>query len=174
MPGACRFVLYSLSQYHKVFGDPAARDCALACFLAADKAWHSSSIGGYNEFRNNSFPHYVTTPTDSFGSAVAAERDIHADLPAFLINKDPGQVTGRDSQVLPRSLNVLMHGMEALAALHKASGHPLVLARLQELVDILCTKLVRVKGLIYEEYIPGATREELWVPAPRSIVNYGE
>ena len=36
---------------------------------------------------------------------------------------------------------MLMHGMEALAALHRISSHPTVLQRLLELLDILCARL---------------------------------
>lgn len=171
---ACRFVQYSLSQYYQVFGELEARDHALACFMAADEAWHNSNIGGYNEFKNSTFPPDLVAPSGSSESAVAAEKDDQADLPTSNASKDADKASDIDSNVLPRSLNVLMHGMEALTALHKATDNPTVLARLQELVDILCTRLVRVKGLIFEEYVPGATREELWVPAPGSTINYGE
>jgi hypothetical protein len=74
---------------------------------------------------------------------------------------------------LRRTLNVLMHGMEALAALHRMTSDDTVLQRLLELLDILCSRLQREQGLLYEAYLPGADGE-LWQPAPGQVVLYGE
>lgn len=68
---------------------------------------------------------------------------------------------------------MLMHGMEALAALHRISSHPTVLQRLLELLDILCTRLAREQGLLYEAYLPAAGGAQ-WQPAPGQVVVYGE
>jgi hypothetical protein len=72
-----------------------------------------------------------------------------------------------------RTLNVLMHGMEALTALHRISGDATVLQRLLELLDILCSRLVREQGLLYEAYLPAAAGAQ-WQPAPGQPVVYGE
>lgn len=67
-----------------------------------------------------------------------------------------------------------MHGLEALTALHRVSHDPVVLARMLELLDILCSRLQRVQGLIFEGYEPGRTLDQLWRPTPGQVVNYGE
>lgn len=49
-----------------------------------------------------------------------------------------------------------------------------VLQRIKEYLDILCTRLERVEGLICEDYIPETDAKKLWKPAPGSVVSYGE
>jgi hypothetical protein len=66
-----------------------------------------------------------------------------------------------------------MHGMEALAALHRISGNATVLQRLLELLDILCSRLVREQGLLYEAYLPAAAGAQ-WQPAPGQVMLYGK
>jgi hypothetical protein len=41
-------------------------------------------------------------------------------------------------------------------------------------LNILCTRLERVEGLIYEDYIPETDATKLWKPAPGSVVSYGK
>jgi hypothetical protein len=48
-----------------------------------------------------------------------------------------------------------------------------VLSRVYEYLHIICIKLARVNGLIFEEYMPAAEPTGLWLPAPHSLVNYG-
>jgi mannose/cellobiose epimerase-like protein (N-acyl-D-glucosamine 2-epimerase family) len=74
---------------------------------------------------------------------------------------------------LRSTLNVLMHGLEALTALHRITNDSTVLLRLLELLDILCSRLAREQGLLYEAYLPGAAGEP-WQPAPGQVVLYGE
>jgi mannose/cellobiose epimerase-like protein (N-acyl-D-glucosamine 2-epimerase family) len=66
-----------------------------------------------------------------------------------------------------------MHGLEALTALHRVTSDSTVLLRLLELLDILCSRLAREQGLLYEAYLPGAAGEP-WQPAPGQVVLYGE
>ena len=49
-----------------------------------------------------------------------------------------------------------------------------VLARIHEYLHILCTRLARTDGLIFEEYVPVAAADQQWQPAPGSVVNFGE
>lgn len=52
---------------------------------------------------------------------------------------------------------------------------PLLLIRIREYLDILCRRLQRSAGLIFEEYVPAAAGStELWTPAPGTVVNHGE
>lgn len=52
---------------------------------------------------------------------------------------------------------------------------PVVLMRIREYLDILCRRLQRAAGLIFEEYVPEAAGStELWTPAHGTVVNYGE
>jgi hypothetical protein len=48
------------------------------------------------------------------------------------------------------------------------------LQRIKEYLEILCTCLERVEGLIYEDYIPETAANKKWKPAPDSVVSYGE
>jgi hypothetical protein len=66
-----------------------------------------------------------------------------------------------------------MHGLEALTALHRITSDATVLQRLLELLDILCSRLARDQGLLYEAYLPGVAGEP-WQPAPGQVVLYGE
>ena len=81
------------SQFYTTFSDASARDLALDTFRALDK-WHSPEYGGYTENAENGFPSeaLVDATTQSTAS---------------------GQL---------RTLNVILHGTEALTALHKATG----------------------------------------------------
>ncbi|WIA09790.1 hypothetical protein OEZ85_009165 [Tetradesmus obliquus] len=88
------------------------------------------------------------------------------------VNSIPDEALAPVDSEMPRTLNVLMHGMEALAALHRISGHPTVLQRLLELLDILCARLAREQGLLYEAYLPAAAGAQ-WQPAPGQVVVYG-
>jgi hypothetical protein len=48
-----------------------------------------------------------------------------------------------------------------------------VLSRILEYLHIICVKLARINGLVFEEYLPAAEPAGLWLPAPHSVVNYG-
>ncbi|KAI8465540.1 MAG: Six-hairpin glycosidase-like protein [Monoraphidium minutum] len=67
----------------------------------------------------------------------------------------------------PRSLNVLLHGTEALAALYEASGDAAVLARLTESLR-LATRLVTADDVLYEFYDPAT-----WAPVGPTSVQWG-
>lgn len=49
-----------------------------------------------------------------------------------------------------------------------------VLARMLEYLHILCTRLQRTEGLVYEEYVPVADTNQKWQPAAGTVVNYGK
>jgi hypothetical protein len=50
-----------------------------------------------------------------------------------------------------------------------------VLQRIHETLHILCTRLQRSEGLIYEEYLPTAdSSSSKWQPAPGTVVSYGK
>jgi hypothetical protein len=48
-----------------------------------------------------------------------------------------------------------------------------VLQRIKEYLEILCTRLERVEGLIFEDYILETDATKKWKPAPDSVVSYG-
>ncbi|KAF8072807.1 Cellobiose 2-epimerase [Scenedesmus sp. PABB004] len=140
------FAIYALSQHAAApFGAREAPELALATFTALDRAWHNASTGGWDELPSNSFP---------------------ADAPRRAAAR------GGAAPELPRTLNVLLHGTEALVALHRATGDAAVLARLVEVVTILCTRLARRRGLLLEAYLPAPTPGH-WAPDPASTVSYG-
>lgn len=150
----CRFIVYSFTKYAGVFNTTSAQQLALKTFRAIDSAWHNSTTGGYNEFANNTFPPDLEAP-----GVTPLE-------PWRWYNKT----------LIPRSLNVMMHGTEALMALHRATRDPVVFARLKEYVEIVCSRLTRVNGLLYEEYEPAVAANQMWRPNrdPKNVVNYGE
>jgi hypothetical protein len=51
---------------------------------------------------------------------------------------------------------------------------PTVLLRVHEYLDIICTRLGRSQGLIFEDYVPAADPKGQWTPAAGTVVNYGE
>jgi len=194
------FALYAFSQYYTAFGDLTARDLALRCFRAMDAAWHSDTYGGFDELPENEIP--PSPPEKAMPSAMklseaaatrrpsaaaaAAQRPATAAAAAAAASRRPAAAAAarrpaaaaaappkqREQKV--RTLNVAMHGLEALTALHKATKDPVVLSRILEYVCILCTRLQRSDGLIFEEYVPvpeGTNKK--WQPAAGSVVNYG-
>jgi hypothetical protein len=70
---------------------------------------------------------------------------------------------------IPTTLNPTAHASVSVPT------DPVVLARILKYVRILCTRLERREGLIFEEYVPqpeGSNKK--WQPAAGSVVNYGE
>lgn len=144
--------------YGQAFNNRTALQHGLRTFRAADKLWHNSSTGGYNELANNTFPPDIETP------------GIKVSNPWKWYN-----VTGP----IPSTLNNMMHGMEAFLVLHNATKDPLVLKRTLELVDIMCNRLERFDHMILGDYIPVGNINEskpkkLWQPSHGTMVNIGE
>lgn len=138
------------SQYYTAFRDTRARDLALRCFRAMDAAWHNSTLGGYDEPPASSIPPLPTEsvaakPTRRSSAkkqvaAAAVEKDsdgsgnsgASSKASAVRVHSSGGQesaarrsaITQQQQQEEPqqvRTLNVAMHGLEALTALHKVT-----------------------------------------------------
>jgi hypothetical protein len=129
------------SQYHAAFGDPNARDLALATFRGFDDAWHTPAYGGYIETASNGFPQDLkpssNSSTNSSGNAPDEAAILEAVNATGLDPASAGEVVSANRSSRPddagsvglnatgdgtRSLNVLMHGAEALLALHRATN----------------------------------------------------
>lgn len=85
------------SQYHAAFQDSTAKELALKTFTAIDTLWHCPDCGGYQETPANSFP------AESVGVGIGLKQ------------QDP-------EAGLVRTFNTLLHGIEALTALHKVTA----------------------------------------------------
>lgn len=85
------------SQYYTAFQDSAAKELATKTFCALDALWHCPECGGYQETPANSFP------AESVGVGIGLKQ------------QDP-------AAGLVRTFNTLLHGIEALTALHKATA----------------------------------------------------
>lgn len=106
---------------------------------------HVSISGGYNELFSNSIG-YAFTPN------AAALKDY----------------------TMARTVNSMMHQVEALEALHRVTNDQTVLQRMLETLDIMCSKLVRLRGHLLDVYEPQSTTGGQWQPAAGAIVSYGE
>lgn len=101
------------SQYYTAFKDARAKELAINCFRAMDAAWHSSKFGAFDETPANSIP---PAPSAAAVAAAAAAVPAHSKkrLLAAATHESPAA-----PQQQTRTLNVAMHGLEALTALHK-------------------------------------------------------
>jgi hypothetical protein len=132
---------HPFSQYFTTFGTPTAKDLALKTFLAMDAAWHTPSYGGYLENAANGFPQDLPPPNTTAASVMADEDSVIDALKANSTDAaSSGEVVSVNSSTPadangsagltavgnePRSPMTLMHGVEALAALHKVTnGEP--------------------------------------------------
>jgi hypothetical protein len=129
---------HEISQYSSAFGTPTAKDLALRTFRAMDDAWHTPTYGGYLETAANGFPQDLPPPNITAAGAVADEEsviDALAGNSTYLFSS--GEVVTANSSTPPdaagsagltaagnepRSLTTLLHGVEALAALHKVTN----------------------------------------------------
>lgn len=131
------FVLYSFSQYYRAFDVARARKLALLCFRAIDAAWHSDQYGGYDELPENQIPPTPEEPrrkpavkklvssrtipaTTGPASKAGQAGDATRAATAATVQRQPSQPVAVEQQV--RTLNVAMHGLEALTALHKVTN----------------------------------------------------
>ncbi|GBF93359.1 N-acyl-D-glucosamine 2-epimerase [Raphidocelis subcapitata] len=133
------FSLYAATAYSQAFEDESALQLALATFSSMDASHHDDSFGGFDEDASMPKLHDLRLPAGPGGAAR-----------------------------LPRTLNVFLHGTEALASLYEASGDEAVLARLLELLRIICEKMVTKDNVLYEYYDPNG-----WKPFGPPSVNWG-
>lgn len=158
--------MYCGSKYFAAFGTPDARDLAIRTFRTLDDAWHTPTFGGYIETPANGFPQ---SPQPSTNASTASEAGVESGNSTLQAGPgDSGEVlfVAANSSTRPnapgsegllnatqdqtRSLNVLMHGTDALAALHRATngerqrgGRPCLLRSLSQalLAELLSLEL---------------------------------
>lgn len=134
------FAIYAATAYARAFSDEGALQLALATFSSMDASHHDDAAGGFNEDSCRPILHQEVLQAASDGGAAQ----------------------------LPRTLNIFLHGTEALAALYEASGDEAVLARLLEMLRIICEKMVTKDNVMYEYYDPNG-----WKPFGPPSVNWG-
>ena len=133
----CVYLVMPCSQYYTAFGDVTARDLALRCFRAMDAVWHSDTYGGFDELPENEIPpsppakamptatkltEAAATRRPSAAATAAAAAAVSRRPAAAAAARRPAAAAApqqREQKV--RTLNVAMHGLEALTALHKAT-----------------------------------------------------
>jgi mannose/cellobiose epimerase-like protein (N-acyl-D-glucosamine 2-epimerase family) len=152
------FAVYGLAGFAAAFNDSSAGADAARTLAVLDRAWHNASTGGYNELESNAIPPTLSRSRASSSSSEAT----------------PGGRAASASAELPRTLNVLLHSLEATAALHAATGDKLARQRALQLLELVCVRLHRRRGLLFEVYAPPRAHER-WQPLPESglLVNYG-
>jgi hypothetical protein len=136
-------LLFSCSQYYRAFGDPTALNLALSTFRVLDDAWHTPAYGGYSETAANSIPQDLPPPSSNSTNSTSGPAALSADEAAVFdsVNStgpgSSGEVVSASRSSRPdgaagvgldtagnetRSLVVLMHGIDALSALHQVTN----------------------------------------------------
>lgn len=132
------------SQYYRAFGDPTALNLALSTFRVMDDAWHTPAYGGYSETAANSIPQDLLPPVNATTNSTSGPLGLSADDAAVFFDSfnstgpgSAGDVVSANRSSRPdaasgagldtagnetRSLVVLMHGIDALLALHRETN----------------------------------------------------
>lgn len=124
------FAVYAAAEVYQLTRDPAALDLAKKGFLWYDQHGHDAVNGGYSEILS----------TEGVPDT----------------NASPAVGGGRNG----KTMNSSIHLLEALTSLYQVWPDPLVRARLQELFDLLCDKVVADPGFLVQYFSAD------WKPRP--------
>lgn len=131
------FTIYALAEHYSAVGEKAALDAALTLVEKIEAAGHDDQLGGYFE---------------------TYERDWSLALDQRLSEVDMDE---------KRSQNTHLHVMEAYATLLRVHEHPLVRARLRELIEIFLDRILDAKTQHLQLFF-----DEQW-RSQSKIISYG-
>lgn len=144
------FGIYGLANYAQATGSSEALNRALEVFKTLDTLYHSPATGSYDES--------------------ATVGGLTFDSIALQGTSSSGQ------QLKSQAFNTLLHAVEALTELTRATGgsNPTVTARLLELVKLLTGPLVvRHSSNPTQAYIASSYDPRTWTPVGEGDVSYG-
>jgi mannobiose 2-epimerase len=151
------FAIYGLAEYYRATGKEAARKHAIEAFECVDRQAHDATHGGYREYFAPDWTQITSGGTylDGIEPDWSPKKDVDAEL-------DP----------TTKLMNTHLHLLEAFTTLYRATGHEGVRTRLEELLHVLTTTVVRKRlGACTDKYAPD------WTPLlddeAYRIVSYG-
>ncbi|MCG3181312.1 MAG: Cellobiose 2-epimerase [Phycisphaerae bacterium] len=133
-------------------------------FWIADRAGNptvTSKIGYGQVFGMYAFSEYFLATGDPRGRQAAEQT--YAAISQYMADTRHGgfyEMMGRDWQAAPsgppggdrKSLDVHMHMMEALTSLYEMTGHPIHRRRLEEVIDLLTSRMLQPNGTGYIQF----------------------